>query len=70
MRLVFSTFSMFANVIGIVRDGLKRSSQEVVGRVRPVRMPQAPVSTYRVQYEPSRGSWTLTGPVGGEWFSL
>jgi hypothetical protein len=29
-------------------------------------MPQAPVPTYRVQYEPSRGSWTLTGPVGAK----
>ncbi|MDB4741444.1 hypothetical protein OAF79_02225 [Akkermansiaceae bacterium] len=27
-------------------------------------MPQAPVPTYRVEYEPSRGSWLLTGPVG------
>ena len=31
-------------------------------------MPQAPVPTYRVQYEPSRGSWTLTGPVGAKGF--
>ena len=31
-------------------------------------MPQAPVPTYRVQYEPSRGSWTLTGPVGAQGF--
>jgi hypothetical protein len=27
-------------------------------------MPQPPVATYRVEYEPSRGSWLLTGPVG------
>ena len=27
-------------------------------------MPQPPVPTYRVEYEPSRGSWLLTGPVG------
>ena len=31
-------------------------------------MPQAPVPTYRVEYEPSRGSWTLTGPVGAKGF--
>ncbi|MDB4633566.1 hypothetical protein OAK34_01285 [Akkermansiaceae bacterium] len=24
-------------------------------------MPQPPVATYRVEYEPSRGSWLLTG---------
>ena len=29
-------------------------------------MPQAPVPTYRVEYEPSRGSWLLTGPVGAK----
>ena len=29
-------------------------------------MPQAPVATYRVEYEPSRGSWLLTGPVGAK----
>ena len=29
-------------------------------------MPQAPVPTYRVKYEPSRGSWLLTGPVGAK----
>ena len=29
-------------------------------------MPQAPVATYRVEYEPSRGSWMLTGPVGAK----
>ena len=29
-------------------------------------MSQAPVPTYRVEYEPSRGSWLLTGPVGAE----
>ena len=29
-------------------------------------MPQAPIPTYRVQYEPSRGSWLLTGPVGAK----
>ena len=27
---------------------------------------KAPVPTYRVQYEPSRGSWMLTGPVGAK----
>jgi len=27
-------------------------------------LPQAPAATYRVEYEPSRGSWLLTGPVG------
>ncbi|MDA7494079.1 hypothetical protein N8505_02745 [Akkermansiaceae bacterium] len=27
-------------------------------------LPQAPVPTYRVEYEPSRGSWLLTGPLG------
>jgi hypothetical protein len=32
------------------------------------RMPQVPVPTYRVQYEPSRCSWTLTGPVGAKGF--
>ena len=31
-------------------------------------MPQAPVATYRVEYEPSRGSWLLTGPVGAKGF--
>ncbi len=30
------------------------------------RMPQAAVPTYRVEYEPSRGSWLLTGPVGAK----
>ncbi|MCH1420925.1 MAG: hypothetical protein L7W40_11530 [Akkermansiaceae bacterium] len=29
-------------------------------------MPQAPVPTYRVEYEPSRGSWLLSGPVGAK----
>ena len=29
-------------------------------------MPRAPVPTYRVEYEPSRGSWLLTGPVGAK----
>ncbi|MDB4784171.1 hypothetical protein OAG32_01755 [Akkermansiaceae bacterium] len=29
-------------------------------------MPQVPVPTYRVEYEPSRGSWLLTGPVGAK----
>ena len=29
-------------------------------------MPQPPVPTYRVEYEPSRGSWLLTGPVGAK----
>jgi hypothetical protein len=29
-------------------------------------MSQAPVTTYRVEYEPSRGSWLLTGPVGAK----
>ena len=29
-------------------------------------LPQAPVPTYRVEYEPSRGSWLLTGPVGAK----
>jgi len=29
-------------------------------------MPQAPVPTYRVEYEPSHGSWLLTGPVGAK----
>ena len=29
-------------------------------------MSQAPVATYRVEYEPSRGSWLLTGPVGAK----
>ena len=29
-------------------------------------MPQSPVPTYRVEYEPSRGSWLLTGPVGAK----
>ena len=29
-------------------------------------MPQAPVPTYRVEYDPSRGSWLLTGPVGAK----
>lgn len=27
-------------------------------------MPQAPVPIYRVEREPSRGLWLLTGPVG------
>ena len=31
-------------------------------------MPQPPVPTYRVEYEPSRGSWLLTGPVGAKGF--
>ena len=31
-------------------------------------MPEAPVTNYRVQYEPSRGSWLLTGPVGAKGF--
>jgi len=31
-------------------------------------MSQAPVPTYRVEYEPSRGSWLLTGPVGAKGF--
>ena len=26
------------------------------------------VPTYRVEYEPSRGSWLLTGPVGAKGF--
>jgi len=29
-------------------------------------MHQAPVPTYRVEYEPSRGSWLLIGPVGAK----
>ena len=29
-------------------------------------MHQAPVPTYRVEYEPSRGSWLLTGPVAAK----
>ena len=29
-------------------------------------MPQAPAPTYRVEYEPSRGSWLLTGPAGAK----
>ncbi len=29
-------------------------------------MPQAAIPTYRVKYEPSRGSWLLTGPVGAK----
>ncbi len=29
-------------------------------------MPQPPVATYRVEYEPSRGSWLLSGPVGAK----
>ena len=29
-------------------------------------MPQPPVPTYRIEYEPSRGSWLLTGPVGAK----
>ena len=29
-------------------------------------MPQAPVLTYRVEYEPFRGSWLLSGPVGAK----
>ena len=29
-------------------------------------MPQAPVPIYRVEYDPSRGSWLLTGPVGAK----
>ena len=31
-------------------------------------MPQAPVLTYRVEYEPFRGSWLLSGPVGAKGF--
>ena len=31
-------------------------------------MSQAPVPTYRVEYEPSRGSWLLSGPVGAKGF--
>jgi len=31
-------------------------------------MLQAPVPTYRVEYESSRGSWLLTGPVGAKGF--
>ena len=38
------------------------------GRVRPARMPQTPIPTYRVEYEPSRGSWMLSGPVGAKGF--
>jgi hypothetical protein len=29
-------------------------------------MPHAPVPTYRVEYESSRGSWLLTSPVGAK----
>ena len=29
-------------------------------------MPQPPVPTCRVEYEPYRGSWLLTGPVGAK----
>ena len=29
-------------------------------------MPQPSVATYRIEYEPSRGSWLLTGPVGAK----
>ena len=29
-------------------------------------MHQQPVPTYRVEYEPSRRSWLLTGPVGAK----
>ena len=29
-------------------------------------MSQPSVPTYRVEYEPSRGSWLLTGPVGAK----
>ena len=50
-----------------------RNSNRVVGaesqgkgRVRSARMPQALVPTYRVEYEPSRGLWLLTGPVGAK----
>jgi len=45
------------------REWIARKAKEK-GRVRPARMSQAPVPTYRVEYEPSRGSWLLTGPVG------
>ena len=31
-------------------------------------MPQTPIPTYRVEYEPSRGSWMLSGPVGAKGF--
>ncbi|MDB4487599.1 hypothetical protein N9036_04590, partial [Akkermansiaceae bacterium] len=31
-------------------------------------MPQPPVPTYRVEYESSRGSWLLSGPVGAKGF--
>ncbi len=31
-------------------------------------MSQPPVPTYRVEYEPSRASWLLTGPVGAKGF--
>ena len=31
-------------------------------------MPQEPVPTYQDEYEPSRGSWLLTGPVGAKGF--
>jgi hypothetical protein len=31
-------------------------------------MSQPPVPTYRVEYDPSRGSWLLTGPVGAKGF--
>ena len=29
-------------------------------------MPQPPVPIYRVEYEQSRGSWLLSGPVGAK----
>ena len=31
-------------------------------------MPQPPVPTYRVEYDPSRGSWLLPGPVAAKGF--
>jgi len=31
-------------------------------------MSQAAVPTYRVEYEPTLGSWLLTGPVGAKGF--
>ena len=49
------------------REWIARKAKEK-GRVRPARMSQAPVPTYRVEYEPSRGSWLLSGPVGAKGF--
>ena len=43
------------------------TAAQAYGNGQPkLKMSQAPVPAYRVEYEPSNGSWLLTGPVGAK----